>query len=67
MDPHSSHQIKEKIMSYLRQRFGISVALACIGLGLSFGFGTGVALSDNPHRLEIKTSAGSLTLETLNR
>ena len=54
-------------MLNFRQKIVISVALVCTGFGLSFGFGTGVALSDNPHRLEIKTSAGSLTLETLNR
>ncbi len=52
-------------MSHLRLKFVVSVALICTGFGLSFGFGTGVALSDNPHKLEIKTHAGSLTLETV--
>ena len=35
-----------------------------VSFGLSFGFGAGVALSNNPHKLEIKTHAVSVTLET---
>ena len=51
-------------MGNIAPRFLIPSLLICTSVGLSFGFGAGVALSDNPHKLEIKTKDGSVTLET---
>lgn len=62
--PKDPRDKNRRFVMFIINSFRDLPLILVVGFGLSFGFGAGVALSSNPHRLEIKTHAGSVILET---
>lgn len=63
-NPKDPRDENRRFMTFIKNYFQNLPLTLVLGFGLSFGFGAGVALSSNPHKLEIKTHAGSVILET---